>query len=198
MDINEIKQALAEASKICAENKCSKCPLHKHDESTVYCPLNTMCERVNDPDNWDVDDWEKEPSCEPSDSERIEDLEARLAQAERERDAAINELRELGHCYMCKYWERCFSGGRYESRYGNPYAKCIRNLKRPRWEWRGIENREKEGEEKKMTQEQREKLIHIQGTIRGISYTEKNPLKADCFDTLQEEIDEMLKEDEKG
>lgn len=49
-----------------------------------------------------------------------------------------------------------------------------------------------------ITPKQRAKLIFIQGTIRGISYTEKNPLKADCFDTLQEEIDEMLKEDEKG
>ncbi len=46
-----------------------------------------------------------------------------------------------------------------------------------------------------MTQEQREKLIHIQGTIRGLAYTENDSLKADCFDTLQEEIDELLKED---
>lgn len=54
------------------------------------------------------------------------------------------------------------------------------------------------GQREKMTQKQREELIYIQGTIRGSSYTEDNPRKADCFDTLQEEIDKILEEDEKA
>lgn len=138
MTINEIKRALAEVSKICAENKCSRCPLHKHDGSTVYCPLNTICERVNDPDNWDVDDWEKEASGEPSASERIEDLEARLAQAERERDAVVRDLadavsmmRGFGRdCKFCKH-------------------SSDKTCKSCKWEWRGIVNQKKEEKEKK-------------------------------------------------
>lgn len=49
-----------------------------------------------------------------------------------------------------------------------------------------------------MTQEQREELIYIKGTFQGLFYAESDPTKADCFILLQEEIDKILEEDEKG
>ena len=61
----------------------------------------------------------------------IQQLESRLVQAERERDAAVNALREAGFCCDCKYIdvpaekEPCFS--------------CRKRMyATPNWEWRGV------------------------------------------------------------
>lgn len=62
----------------------------------------------------------------------IQQLESRLAQAERERDAAVNALRENGFCCDCKYIdvpaekEPCFS------------CRKLRHTQPKNWERRGV------------------------------------------------------------
>lgn len=63
----------------------------------------------------------------------IQQLESRLAQVERERDAAVEDLRSSSWCEDCKNYalnvrdEPCF--------------KCLMNMKeKPHWQWRGVVN----------------------------------------------------------
>lgn len=64
--------------------------------------------------------------------EKIRLLESRLAQAERERDAAVNALRENGFCCDCKYIDVPAEE--------EPCILCReRSHTQPKnWEWRGI------------------------------------------------------------
>jgi hypothetical protein len=63
MTIDELKRALVEVSELCANVKCSSCPLAKRDEANVpYCPLieNEDGIRHDYPYEWDVDDWKED------------------------------------------------------------------------------------------------------------------------------------------
>ncbi len=57
MKIGEIRQALFEVKKFCERSACCMCPLHKHDGAVVYCPLNVGCEKENDPNKCEIEDW---------------------------------------------------------------------------------------------------------------------------------------------
>ena len=70
----------------------------------------------------------------------IQELESRLAQAERERDAAVRELEIAEDCYNCKYNYACKHDG-------NGYRKCSEcgecpcsecNSGQSQYEWRGV------------------------------------------------------------
>lgn len=71
-------------------------------------------------------------------ADEIEQLESRLAQAERERDAAVNDLREKGFCCDCEY-----SDVPAEE---EPCLLCReRSHTQPKnWEWRGVPENTKE------------------------------------------------------
>ena len=70
----------------------------------------------------------------------IQQLESRLAQVERERDAAVQELEIAEDCYNCKYNYACKHDG-------NGYRKCSEcgecpcsecNSGQSQYEWRGV------------------------------------------------------------
>lgn len=81
-------------------------------------------------------------------NERIQHLESRLAQVERERDAAVRELRIAEDCYNCKHNYACKHDGygyRKCSECGEcPCSKC--DSGESQYEWRGVcaENTEEE------------------------------------------------------
>lgn len=59
--------------------------------------------------------------------ERAEEAEARAEKAERERDAAVNDLRIFGHCCSCCKW---FNAPNCKAK-----EPCGTN---DNWEWRGL------------------------------------------------------------
>ena len=63
MTVEELKRALVEVSELCANIKCSSCPIAKRDDANVpYCPLTETEDgiNINMPDEWDVDDWRED------------------------------------------------------------------------------------------------------------------------------------------
>jgi hypothetical protein len=63
MTIDELKRALVEVSELCANVKCSSCPLAKRDDANVpYCTLieNEDGIRHDYPREWEVDDWKED------------------------------------------------------------------------------------------------------------------------------------------
>ena len=61
----------------------------------------------------------------------VEDLESRLAQAERERDAAVADLRREACCYQCQDNET--------DEMDEPCYSCLETIgERPNWQWRGV------------------------------------------------------------
>lgn len=58
-------------------------------------------------------------------------LEAHLAQAERERDAAVHDLEEASFCADCKHYD--------ESVFNEPCSSCIEDKEtKKNWQWRGV------------------------------------------------------------
>ena len=61
----------------------------------------------------------------------IQQLESRLAQVERERDAAVRDLQKISFCEDCKHLGK--------SKKRNPCRECQENYKKkPNWQWRGV------------------------------------------------------------
>lgn len=56
--------------------------------------------------------------------------ESRLAQVERERDAAVHDLEEASFCADCKHYD--------ESVFNEPCSSCIEDTEtKKNWQWRG-------------------------------------------------------------
>lgn len=69
----------------------------------------------------------------------IQQLESRLAQVERERDAAVHDLAEDRICANCKHYS--------ESVFNEPCSSCVEDAEtKKNWQWRGVcpENTEEE------------------------------------------------------
>lgn len=61
----------------------------------------------------------------------LEQLESRLAQVERERDAAVHDLEEASFCADCKHFD--------ESVFNEPCSSCVEDTKtKKNWQWRGV------------------------------------------------------------
>ena len=77
--------------------------------------------------------YDSEPSCVVKNEDAlayIQQLESRLAQAERERDAAVRDLQKISFCEDCKHLGK--------SKKRNPCRECQENYKeKPNWQWRG-------------------------------------------------------------
>lgn len=57
--------------------------------------------------------------------------ESSLAQAEREKDAAVHDLAEGRNCADCKHY--------YESVFNEPCSSCIEDTEtKKNWQWRGV------------------------------------------------------------
>ena len=63
--------------------------------------------------------------------EAANQLKSRLAQVERERDAAVRDLQKISFCEDCKHLGK--------SKKQNPCRECQENYKeKPNWQWRGV------------------------------------------------------------
>ena len=61
----------------------------------------------------------------------IQQLESRLAQAERERDAAVNDLKEASFCRDCLHYDVPAEK--------EPCLSCLKRMhEKPKWQWRGV------------------------------------------------------------
>ena len=71
---------------------------------------------------------------------RIQQLESRLAQVERERDAAVKDLEDSGDCFYCKRKEQYKKCGYENCSYCGveecPCWEC--NRQKNHFEWRGV------------------------------------------------------------
>lgn len=71
---------------------------------------------------------------------RIEELESRLARVEREKDAAVADLKDEGNCYYCKNRDlaaQCDFGSCIDC--GNEECPCFRcDRMKNHFEWRGV------------------------------------------------------------
>ena len=61
---------------------------------------------------------------------KIAKLESRLAQVERERDAALRDMMEIGWCQTCTHYNVAIDK--------EPCKTCLKKKKAELWQWRGV------------------------------------------------------------
>ena len=97
----EIKKGLECCSNETVES-CAECPYKTNDDHSAICIVHLT-----------------------------KDAKVMLAQAERERDAAVRDLQKISFCEDCKHLGK--------SKKRNPCRECQENYKeKPNWQWRGV------------------------------------------------------------
>lgn len=122
-------------------NDCDSCPFREYnwcEEKLKVDALELLGDLLKDRE--ERDDL----------AEECQNLEQRLAQAERERDAAVKDMERHKDCCTCKHQYNHFECGRENGCAGCPNAEChcsIGDTTEECWQWRGVcEENSKEAE----------------------------------------------------